>query len=128
MIRGDGVLLLQFYCQTVCGCLRLPNDGTRFRAEQLAARLRTNVRARATYKKLKILNVVLVLFLLVAFSVTIARTVLDRVRDKKHGYFSFENARLFVWVRSQLNLGCVCRSFFFVQAPVLFFILCCYSY
>lgn len=43
---------------------------------------------------------------------TIARTVLDCVRDKKHGYFSFENARPFVWVRSQLNSGCVCCDFF----------------
>lgn len=55
--------------------------------------------------ELKSLNIVLVLFLLVAFIVSIARTVLDCVRDKKLVAISvLRMPGCLCGVRSQLNL------------------------
>lgn len=61
-------------------------------------------RAHVANRKLKTLNSFWFYFFWLPSLLTIARTVLDCVRDKKHGYFSFENARPFVWVRSPTEL------------------------
>lgn len=86
-------------------------------------------RAHVANRKLKTVNSFWFYFFWLPSLLTIARTVLDCVRDKKHGYFSFENARPFVWVRSptELRLCVLWLLSIIVFCLFVFVLVCCYS-
>lgn len=97
-----------------CNFLLLPNVICLRMFVPKNARACQNVGRVVIVTELKSLNIVLVLFLLVAFIVSIARTVLDCVRDKKLVAISvLRMPGCLCGVRSQLNLVglCVVASF-----------------
>lgn len=121
-LMDGGVLLLQFFC---CQMLAIVC------AEKTRARSCQMVDDRVQWPslmELKSLNIVLVLFLLVAFIVSIARTVLDCVRDKKLVAISvLRMPGCLCGVRSQLNLVGLSVLWLLSSSLIFwyFFYVCC---